>query len=305
MGFLDRFRAAEPDEEPDPPPADAGAERCGGFAALRRLALAGGEVAVQRPVLIDGLLAYGISLEAISAIMTNVRDGIVLFEDDAAAPSSRVGGSGELPVGVDWPLDCDGQPLTFIARFALGELPSLEPFPAEGTLLVYWSERCFEFDRMDFRVATRVFWVPPDQGLQKVAAPPDAKTYKPTPLTGALMPVLGEVDRITVPPEDRDPFYEAFDELMQLYDHQLLGLSRDVQGPVLQEVSYWFEQGFPSTRADYTDAELAGEGWMLLGQIEETRDLAFGDGGALYLVIPEEDLRAWRFDRVIGIMQCS
>jgi len=30
----------------------------------------------------------------------------------------------------------------------------------------------------------------------------------------------------------------------------------------------------------------------------------FGDAGALYLVIPEADLAARRFDRVLGIMQC-
>jgi hypothetical protein len=31
----------------------------------------------------------------------------------------------------------------------------------------------------------------------------------------------------------------------------------------------------------------------------------FGDAGALYLVIPRVDLSAPRFDRVVGIMQCS
>ena len=44
---------------------------------------------------------------------------------------------------------------------------------------------------------------------------------------------------------------------------------------------------------------------MLLGQIESTDELMFGDAGALYLVIPQIDLAAERFHRVVGIMQCS
>ena len=31
----------------------------------------------------------------------------------------------------------------------------------------------------------------------------------------------------------------------------------------------------------------------------------FGDAGALYFVLPEADLRERRFDRAMGIMQCS
>jgi uncharacterized protein YwqG len=74
---------------------------------------------------------------------------------------------------------------------------------------------------------------------------------------------------------------------------------------VLAEIPYWFDQGFADTREDFTAAELAGDGWVLLAQIESTGRLMFGDAGALYLVIPHADLQASRFDRVLGIMQCS
>ncbi|CAN5209552.1 hypothetical protein BH20ACT16_BH20ACT16_16250 [soil metagenome] len=82
-------------------------------------------------------------------------------------------------------------------------------------------------------------------------------------------------------------------------------MSRDVQGPVLDEIAYWFDEGFSASRDDFSEAELAGEGWLLLAQLESTGELLFGDMGALYLVIPRTDLEARRFDRVLGIMQCS
>jgi uncharacterized protein YwqG len=70
-------------------------------------------------------------------------------------------------------------------------------------------------------------------------------------------------------------------------------------------VSYWFEEGFPETRERYSEAERRGEGWALLAQFDSAGDLMFGDAGALYFVLPEADLRERRFDRVMGIMQCS
>ena len=51
--------------------------------------------------------------------------------------------------------------------------------------------------------------------------------------------------------------YDALDEIMGAYKHQLLGNSRDIQGPVLDEVSYWFDEGFPETRERYSEAERA------------------------------------------------
>jgi len=67
----------------------------------------------------------------------------------------------------------------------------------------------------------------------------------------------------------------------------------------------WLDGSFPETRARYDEAELQGKGWTLLAQFESVDGLMFGDAGALYLVLPDADLRAARFDRVMGIMQCA
>jgi uncharacterized protein YwqG len=293
MGFLDRFRSSGPRDEPR--------RSAAAFERLRVAALEGADLDTQRGLLVDGFRAHGVDPATIASARGRATDGIALFEREAGR--SRIGGPGLLPAGVEWPIGPDGHPLSFIAAFALQDLPALDPLPDSGTLLVYWSERYFEWPRMDFRLATRVFWV--DGSAVPAAQPEGLRQYVPVPLHGARMPIVGELDLIAVTDGFEDAFFEAWDELVELHHHQLLGTSRDVQGPVLNEIGYWFDQGEPRTRADYSDAELAGDGWRLLGQIDSTDDLLFGDAGALYLVIPEADLMDRRLDRVMGIMQCA
>jgi hypothetical protein len=158
--------------------------------------------------------------------------------------------------------------LDFIAAVDLAEMPRLRPLPEAGALLFYWDFEFFERERMDWVVSARVVHTPTAQ-LSGGAA-----------LTGTLGKPAGVC-------------------------HQLLGISRDIQGPVLDEIPYWFEQGFPETRKNYSESELRGEGWMLLAQFESSGDLMFGDAGAVYYVLPEADVRAGRFERAMGIMQCS
>ena len=161
--------------------------------------------------------------------------------------------------------------LTFIAAVDLTEMPHLDPLPASGTLRFYWNLEFHELERMDFVVASRV--------LHDDGPPPEVPSG--TPLAGQLG--TGGDD----------------------FPHQLLGTSRDIQGPVLDEIAYWFEQGFPATRERYSEAELKGEGWSLLAQFASSGELMFGDMGDLYYMLPTADLQAQRFDRAMGIMQCT
>ena len=188
--------------------------------------------------------------------------------------TSRLGGTPLLPAGDSWPLAPDGRALTFIAALDLGELPRLPPLPGGGTLLFFWDLAFHELEKIDFVAATRVFLVAPDGALEEHGA----AEFGPLALRGELNATPDE--------------------------HQLLGRSRDIQGPVLNEVAMWLEGSFPETRARYDEAELRGEDWTLLAQFESSEGLMFGDAGALYLVLPDADLRAARFDRVMGIMQC-
>jgi len=207
------------------------------------------------------------------------REGVVLHEGDGR---SVFGGEGPPFEGAEsfW----------FIAAVELADVPHLDPLPSEGHLRFYWDDRFSEYERMDFVVASRVAYEPG----------PAPEVPGGIPLSGLRMPIVGAIDDGL----DEDA-YDALDEIMGAYTHQLLGNSRDIQGPVLREVPYWFEQGFRETRERYSEAEQRGEGWTLLAQFDSAGDLMFGDAGALYFVLPEADLRERRFDRVMGIMQCS
>jgi hypothetical protein len=279
----------------------------GSFDRLRDLAAAGADLDDQRAALAEGFRAHGVSEAGRAAILEHVRDGVNLV-DGAPGATTRIGGEAELPPGESWPLDPDGRPFTFVARIAFADLPPLAPLPADGTLLIFWNLQYFERDRMDFRAATRVFHVPAGSDPVAVGAPPaGAGTPAAVPLRGVVAPILGNWEEVDVPTDDEEPAYLAQEDLNHAlgFGHQLLGTSRDIQGPVLGEIAYWFREGYPESRAGYSDAEQAGEGWVLLAQLGSTDDLMFGDAGALYVVIPAADLDARRFDRAIGIMQCT
>lgn len=269
----------------------------GAFESLRDLAEWGTDLRIQRSALSDGLLAHGVSDESVRLVMTYVRDGIVLHEDGTTRGRSRLFGPPLLPPGAAWPQDGNGAPLTFVAALDLAGLPGLDPLPADGTLLVYWSEA---FPHAGLRTGTVVHHV-----AEPVAADPPAgaSTAPAVPLTGLLMPVLGGTGSIPVATRDEGPLHEAVEDLDPCYGHHLLGSAREVQGPVLDEVADLLAEGSAADRAAYDGAELAGRGWTLLAQFESTDALMFGDAGVLYLVLPHTDLLAHRFDRVLGIMQ--
>src|SRR5215211_1465282 len=281
-------------------------------AELLALAASGAPLAEQRAALTATLADRGVGAGTIAHLMEHVRDGVILRRATDER-RSHIGGHGLLPAGEDWPRDPNGHPMTFIAALDLAELPPVEPLPGDGTLAVFWDFMFHELHAMDFVAGTRAFWAPPGQELREQPQP-DGSHYhelETLPLSGVAMPVAGEpqkVDQKLGDAPDKQALFDAMNELAPaLYGHQLLGSSRDIQGPVLDEIPYWFQHTLPETQARFSDEERTGEGWTLLAQIEEDRDvpsLAIGDGGNLYFVIPEADLPARRFDRVMGIMQC-
>lgn len=279
---------------------------------LRALAESGASLHEQRSALASALAERGVGRATVAALMDHVRDGIVLRRADGER-RTHIGGHGLLPAGEEWPHDPNGRPLTFIAALDLAEFPPMEPLPTDGTLLFYWDFMFHELAAMDFVEATRVYWVPVGEELREVPQPDgsDFHELELLPLGGVAMPVAGEPQKVDLKigdTPDREAFFDAMDELAPaLYGHQLLGSSRDIQGPVLDEIPYCFKHTLPKTQTLFDEDERTGEGWILLAQIEEDRDvpsLGFGDGGNLYFVVPEADLRARRFDRVMGIMQC-
>jgi len=307
MALFDRFRSADA-----APRADAVGVAT--FSGLRALVRRGASTTAQREEIAGVLQAHRVPPAAIARLTDSARDGVALFEAgpaDAAPDGSstgapcRLGGVAVLPDGTAWPVTRRGTPLSFVAAVDLATVPALAPLPADGTLLAFWDHAFAEPGPIDFVDATRVLLVPPGEALVPAPAPDGAQTFGPIALDPVLMPYPGDPDALQGDDVPADvPGYELQDALMQEFPHQLLGASRDVQGPVLDEVAAWLEQGPAATRERYSPAEQTGEGWILLAQIDSTVGLEFGDAGSLYLVIPAADLDAGRTDRVMGIMQC-
>lgn len=256
---------------------------------LLAIARTGAPVTEQEPQIRRVLAGRGVPADI---ALARASEGIVLVEDDDGP--SRIGGPALLPPGQEWPRTADDRPLSFLAALDLAALGSYAPLPTSGTLLVYCD---VEFDDLDFVDGTRVFHVPGEP--VPATAPEDARTVDAIGLSGVRTLVPGSVEELP------DRAHETWDDLWPGPFHQLLGTSFDVQGPVLDEIEYWFGTFGPSTQQRFTDEERAGTGWRLLGQIDSTDDLVFADAGTVYLTIPDADLIAGRFDRVMGIMQCA
>jgi hypothetical protein len=133
-----------------------------------------------------------------------------------------------------------------------------------------------------------------------------------TPLRGVKVPVAGEpgiVAREIRGRPDEDALFEAMNELSYagLYPNHLLGAPIEIQGPVLEGMSSYFDPkwGYLSqqSRARFTRAERESGDRTLLAQINEEHGLTIADGGVIHFVILEKDLEAGRFDRVIGMME--
>jgi hypothetical protein len=256
---------------------------------LLTIARTAAPVAEQEPRIRRVLDAHGVPAEL---VLARASEGIVLLEDGAGP--SRLGGPALLPPGEEWPHTASGRPLTFLAALDLAALGAFAPLPTTGVLLIYCD---VEFEDLDFVDGTRVFHVP--DAPVPATEPEDAYAFDAIALSGVRTLVPGTVDDLP------DEAHESWDELWPAPFHQLLGTSFDVQGPVLDEIEYWFSTYGADSKRRFTDEERAGKGWSLLGQIDSTADLMFGDAGTVYFVIPDLDLAAGRFDRVMGIMQCA
>ncbi|WP_022929768.1 DUF1963 domain-containing protein [Patulibacter americanus] len=318
MGLLDRFRRpgaadAPPDaggrtgtSGPDDPaawtdPAEVGPQS---FARLGALAERGAPTGEQRAEVARVLRLHGVPGDLAGTFTADMADGILLSEHGAVDERLRLGGPPVLPAGEAWPHSHDGRPLSFVAAWDLAALPELSPLPRAGTLLLFWDRDFPRDDRMDFVTATRVFLLAPGASTAPAPRPAGTVAFGPIPLRPLRMPFVVDGERLRDDVPDDVPGLDLLDMLLEQYgSHALLGASRDIQGPVLDEVAHWLAQGHPETRERYSPAERAGEGWAFLAQIDETAGFELADVGALYLVIPRVDLEAARFDRVMGILQ--
>ena len=219
--------------------------------------------------------------------------------EPGAAGASRLGGTPDLPPSSVWP-EYRGVPMTFFAQVRV-DYPPLEPaasLPA-GMLQFFWDEAYH--DETDERGWCRVLHHDSSAPLERRPTPPGTRAevdgyardgeYDEVP--ARVEPWLS-LDPALLDVVDDDSF-DAVAETVGAVNggHRLLGYAAPIQGP-------------PEAEAEsYLPADAAP---VLLLQLDCTPPFesagALGDAGAVYFLLPGDDLARGRFDRAVAIMQC-
>ena len=296
-------------ERPVPPRADA--------RAVARLAEQGASPRRQRAALERYLVGRRISSRAIAAIMRRTETGIVLVRGPGTA-MTRIGGRPVVPRGQSWPKTPKGNPLTYIGAVDFSELPALDPLPRGGTLAIYYNLYYWEDDEGgggfgDEAAKARLYYIPPGAPVSHPRATESSYPVDPpSPLRGRVVSIAGEpssvIDELGQSRE-LDRVLKTMNELTRtgIYgDHHVLGRTLEIQSAPIEGLPTLFDPKrhliSDASRARYTPAERDPRRWRLLVQVNEDDGLGIADGGALYFLILDSDLRARRFDRVIAVL---
>ncbi len=216
---------------------------------------------------------------------------------------SFCGGLPWVDEGFVWP-DRRGRPLDFVAQIACRDVPH---WPKdEGALLFFYDNEHWGLEAED-KGFIKVLWQLGEKEFESSQLPThESKRFfgllknRKTPVIYQKVPLIF-VPSLSYPSHERLA-YEFPDEFTNDNYAELL---EDLSSPLQLE-------GYPlPIQNDDMEADCAKivggvpeESWRLLVQMEEVGDQVWGDAGCLYWFIPEEDLAAWRFDRVWMSSQC-
>ncbi|GAA0380773.1 YwqG family protein [Paenibacillus motobuensis] len=158
---------------------------------------------------------------ALGYLQESVRQGIRWskkeLEDYRESGASRIGGDPDLPMSLEWPLDSDGTPMTFLAQLRLSELTAQDEsslLPKEGMLYFFVG-----VDEPAYNIEHKVLYLR-DEELKEAyrrMAPEETsleekfKGYKLKARFTIEPPNYGYVDYERVEDEEHD--YEQYEDL--------------------------------------------------------------------------------------------
>ncbi|MEH3052749.1 MAG: DUF1963 domain-containing protein [Patulibacter minatonensis] len=282
------------------------------------MAAAGVPTTDQRLFLIERLRRRGVSARTTAELLSHAVDGVSL-RTTKSATMSRLGGDAPLLPGEAWPVNRRNQdPMTLVAVFDLAELHAPLPLPPDGRLVLFWDAVGADKGSdawLDVAANASVRWLAPEVSTVDVPVPAAAWPFAPVSVKGVVTPIIGGIDfQLGEPLPGSARSVAIVDDMIFPFAHaayssdQLLGASQDIQGPVLEEIAYWFRHtSNADSRARYTADERKGKGWSLLAQVASTggKDFRIDDYGNVSFAVPTADLYARRFDRAVAIFQSS
>ena len=238
---------------------------------------------------------------------------------------SRIGGVPDLPDDFQWPR-WKNAPLAFLAQIDLAEIGQqsvLPDLPKHGLLHVFYDQEqsTWGFDPEDKR-SWRVIYSDDGAGFRRTDPPVGVSRqgrYREKRVEFREVTTYPSLDRLSEQPIQMSD--ETWDELDNhqardfagLPRHQLGGLPNPVQGDNMElecqlassGVNVGGPSGFASPEAKVLESGAAD--WVLLLQLDtdDDADMMWGDVGALYFWIRDEDLKARKFSECWMVLQCS
>jgi uncharacterized protein YwqG len=251
-------------------------------------------------------------------------------EHDIPIGASKLGGSPDLPQGVDWSF-CEGKALTFMAQFKLSEVASfdVETFlPERGMLYFFYEVEETHWEAPTISDGWKIIYVedentplfriphPIQQGKRRTIQALPCYQVKYVPCLSLPM-IFGSNKKYDF--EFNDDEGEAYCEMADDWresDHHLGGHPLQIQHDVEWEVVIMKHHIRAKQDEDYQwryrDEEVAFiqremKNWQFLFQIDSDDDLevTWGDAGTLYVCIPKGSLRERKFEDCWTVLQCS
>ncbi|MGI9378469.1 MAG: YwqG family protein [Methyloligellaceae bacterium] len=217
--------------------------------------------------------------------------------------ASYFGGMPHVPPNFDWPTK-DGHPLAFVGQIHSRDI-DLVPSD-DGDLLFFYDNRHWGYKPKDIGHAI-VTHIP--AGINR------HQSDLPTRTVSGFFGLTKE----SVSPKRYERVNVRFETSTSYpwYERELLTFSDDVADERYTEFCCSIRPdiqigGYPSpVQSDFMERDCINafnigdiDDWVLLLQLFEVGDMMWGDAGALYWFIHQDDLRTMRFDRVWMVSQC-
>lgn len=233
----------------------------------------------------------------------------LLLRSAPGSMRSRLGGSPNLPLGVEWPLGRDG-PMGFLLQVDLAEARQAggpDWLPASGLLCLFYNE--------DYGLAEqcRVLLV---QSQDSAATPPltlPRRRLHPERSIGfERWTSFPSSDWMNIAPRSLDAWDKLVGEeeppFADAPQHRVGGYPDEIQNEMLWMSCELLVRGLEPYDYDAPpDLEIfeAARSWRLLFQVDsdETLKTNWGDGGMLYVFVREEDARAGDFSKTVTLSQ--
>ncbi len=233
------------------------------------------------------------------------------------APVARLGGDARLPADAEWPRS-PTHPMSFVGEIDLPALRRVAPdaaraLPEEGILALFYD---VEEMPWGYEPAHGAFFrvLHLEGPLAKRTAPAGAAVFEERVLGAKAVRTLPDPEDL--PADLRlgdaiEPYVGHAAALVAEPDHRVGGHPHWIQSDAREEAAIVRAGGSAATPEAISETRarldaVAAKVWRLLWQIDTDDEAGFmwGDGGRLYLLARDEDLRARRFDRVWLVLQC-